>query len=60
MEFANVILRNFGAFIPGMTSGVASVTVKTMREGCGQLLCSKKCLGTADIYWPQVLQDHES
>lgn len=65
MEFSTVVLRNFGAFVPGLTGGggggggdassSSATHVKSMREGCGQLFCSKRCLGTADIYWPQVL-----
>ena len=51
LEFPQLILRNFGAFVPGVTG---DPFVKSMREGCGHLYCVKKCLGTADIYWPQV------
>jgi len=55
-------MRNFGAFVPGLTSGVANGRdgggdphfIKSMKEGCGKLLCNKRCLGTADIFWPQV------
>ncbi len=66
MEFSTVVLRNFGAFVPGLGGGGGGDNggggggsgggnhVKSMREGCGQMFCSKRCLGTADIYWPQV------
>ena len=59
MEFPALVLRNFGPFVPGITSsgGVAGEEgegVRSNRAGCGQLLCTKKCLAAADIYWPQV------
>ena len=60
MEFPALVLRNFGPFIPGITSTGGDVAagdedgVRSNRAGCGQLLCTKKCLAAADIYWPQV------
>ncbi|TRY78188.1 hypothetical protein TCAL_04263 [Tigriopus californicus] len=52
MEFCGVVLQNFGAFIPGITG---EPFVKSMKEGCGKLMCTKRCLGTADIFWPQAV-----
>jgi len=59
-------MRNFGAFVPGMMAAAANGAdggdggdasfLKSMREGCGKLLCNKRCLGTADIFWPQVTE----
>ena len=61
MEFPALVLRNFGPFVPGITSGSGGrgaageeEGVRSNRAGCGQLLCTKKCLAAADIYWPQV------
>ena len=59
MEFPALVLRNFGPFVPGITSsggaaGEEGEGVRSNRAGCGQLLCTKKCLAAADIYWPQV------
>ena len=65
MEFPALVLRNFGPFVPGITSGGGGgggaageeeEGVRSNRAGCGQLLCTKKCLAAADIYWPQVSQ----
>ena len=39
--------------MPGLTGDGSFV--KSMREGCGKLLCTRRCMGTADIYWPQVV-----
>lgn len=70
MEFSALIMRNFGAFIPGggetnhshhnnaaeaSTASSFPTFSKSMREGCGNLLCAKRCLGVADIFWPQVV-----
>ena len=52
LEFSQLVMRNFGAFVPGVTG--AAAFVKSMGEGCGNLLCVRRCLGTADIFWPQV------
>ena len=66
MEFPALVLRNFGPFVPGITAGEGAAAaaaeggeergVRSVRAGCGQLLCTKKCLAAADIYWPQVRQ----
>ena len=64
MEFPALVLRNFGPFVPGITAAEGAATsgeggggqegVRSRRPGCGQILCTKRCLAAADIYWPQV------
>ena len=64
MEFPALVLRNFGPFVPGITAASeGAITeggaggqegVRSRRAGCGQILCTKRCLAAADIFWPQV------
>lgn len=28
--------------------------IRAMRGGCGHFMCHKRCIGTADLFWPQV------
>ena len=53
MEFPTIILKNFGAFIPGIRSGDL-VGVRGLSRPCGHLLCNKRCIPIANIHWPQV------
>ena len=54
MEFPTLILKNFGAFIPGIRGDL--VKVRGLSRPCGHLLCNKRCIPVADIHWPQVLK----
>jgi hypothetical protein len=31
-----------------------------MTDGCGNLLCKRTCYNTADLSWPQVIDQSES
>ena len=53
MEFAALIMKNFGAFIPGIRGD--TVNVRGLCRPCGHLMCSKACIPVADIHWPQVI-----
>lgn len=66
MLLAKKILLHFGAFVPqefrpGDTSLPAapnpalSMTNRSMRAGCQGYFCRKKCLGPADVQWPQAV-----
>ena len=52
MEFGIMIMKNFGAFIPGIRGD--TVNVRGLCRPCGHLMCSKSCIPVADIHWPQV------
>ena len=52
MEFGIMIMKNFGAFIPGIRGD--TVNVRGLCRPCGHLMCSKGCIPVADIHWPQV------
>ena len=56
MDFPALILKNFGAFIPGIRGG-DSVNVRGLSRPCGHLLCNKRCIPVADIHWPQVFSN---
>ena len=53
MEFVTLIMKNFGAFIPGIRGD--NVNVRGLSRPCGHLMCSKRCVPVADIHWPQVI-----
>ena len=52
MEFVTLIMKNFGAFIPGIRGD--NVNVRGLSRPCGHLMCSKRCVPVAGIHWPQV------
>lgn len=52
MEFVSLIMKNFGAFIPGIRGD--NVNVRGLSRPCGHFMCNKRCIPVAGIHWPQV------
>ena len=52
MEFVTLIMKNFGAFIPGIRGD--NVKVRGLSRSCGHYMCNKRCIPVAGIHWPQV------
>ena len=59
MMVAKVILLHFGAFVPRTVQQTkpeqSEEAPSTMIDGCKGFECRKKCIGPADVNWPQAV-----